>query len=64
MSDTPGLLGKEKTMTLIEITQDVKLLTRLEKLQLIEEISKMLKEEEMLGNYFSPEEKYPAYTQH
>ena len=49
-------------MTIAEITQRVKSLSRNEKLKLIEEISKMLQEEESPANYFEQEAEYPVFT--
>ena len=49
-------------MLVTEITKEVKPLSRLEKLQLIGEISKMLQEEECPGKYFTPGTEYPVFT--
>ncbi len=48
-------------MSVIELTQEKKALSQLEKLSLLEEISKMLQEEETL-KYFTPEAIYPIET--
>ncbi len=49
-------------MVVTEITQEIKPLSRLEKLQLIEDISKMLREEESPAKYFTPGAVYPVFT--
>lgn len=49
-------------MVLTEITQEIKPLSRLEKLQIIEEISKMLREEESPAKYSTPGAVYPVFT--
>ena len=49
-------------MSLPEITKDIKPLSRIEKLQLIEEISKMLREEESPTKYLTKGAKYPVFT--
>jgi hypothetical protein len=49
-------------MSLAEITKEVETLPRLEKLQLIEAISKMLLEEENPAHYFAAETIYPVFT--
>ncbi|RLC20790.1 MAG: hypothetical protein DRI57_03945 [Deltaproteobacteria bacterium] len=49
-------------MLMTEITMKIKPLSRLEKLQLIEEISKMLQEEDDPGKYFTPGAEYPVFT--
>ena len=49
-------------MSLIELTKEIKPLSRIEKLRLIEEISKMLREEESPGKYFTLDAKYPVFT--
>ncbi|MDM8525569.1 hypothetical protein QUF80_19540 [Desulfococcaceae bacterium HSG8] len=49
-------------MSLTEITREIKPLSRLEKLQLIEKISKMLQEEDDPGKYFTPGAEYPVFT--
>ncbi len=49
-------------MSPTEITKEVMLLSRLEKLRLIEVISKMLQEEDDPGKYFTPAAKYPVFT--
>jgi hypothetical protein len=54
-------LEKEKSV-LTEITGQIKPLSRLEKLQLIGEISKMLQEKNDPGKYFTPGDKYPVFT--
>ena len=48
-------------MSVAEITEEIKPLSRQEKLSLLEEISKMLQEEEML-EYFTPGAIYPVET--
>ncbi len=49
-------------MSLIELAKEIKPLSRLEKLQLIEEISKMLREEENPSKYLTIDAKYPVFT--
>ncbi len=49
-------------MLLTEITQEIKWLSRLEKLNLIGEISKMLQDEENPAKYFTQGAEYPVYT--
>jgi hypothetical protein len=49
-------------MSLIELTAEIRVLPRLEKLQLIEAISQMLLEEEHPSRYFSMGEIYPVFT--
>lgn len=49
-------------MALTEITAEIKSLSRLEKLQLIETISKMLLEEESPQQYLAPDSTYPLFT--
>ena len=49
-------------MILTEITAEIKRLSRLEKLHLIEAISKMLLEEENPQTYLTPEATYPLFT--
>ncbi len=49
-------------MSPTEITKEILLLSRLEKLQLIEVISKMLQKEDDPGKYFTPGAKYPVFT--
>ncbi len=49
-------------MSLTEIAKEIKPLSRIEKLQLIEEISKMLREEESPAKYFTIGAKYPVFT--
>ena len=49
-------------MSLNEITKEIKPLSRIEKLHLIEEISKMLREEESPAKYFTKGAKYPVFT--
>ena len=51
-------------MILTEITQEIKPLSRLDKLQLIEVISKMLRDEESPAKYFKPGANYPIFTQY
>lgn len=49
-------------MLLADITAEIKVLPRFEKLQLIEAISKMLLEEENPTRYFATEAIYPVFT--
>lgn len=49
-------------MVLTELTKEIKPLTRFEKLQLIEAISKMLLEEEGPERYVDPAFAYPIFT--
>ena len=49
-------------MSLAALKNEIKPLSKIEKLQLIEEISKMLREEENPTKYFSPEAEYPVFT--
>ncbi|MBX3058807.1 MAG: hypothetical protein KF770_20270 [Anaerolineae bacterium] len=49
-------------MLLADITEEIKVLPRFEKLQLIEAISKMLLEEENPTRYFATEAVYPVFT--
>ena len=49
-------------MALIEITEEIRPLTRFEKIQLIEAISKMLLEEENPTKYLDSEITYPIFT--
>lgn len=49
-------------MLLTDITAEIKVLPRFEKLQLIEAISKMLLEEENPTRYFATESIYPVFT--
>ena len=49
-------------MSVTELTKEIKPLSRLEKLHLIEEISKMLREEESPGKYLTLDAKYPVFT--
>jgi hypothetical protein len=49
-------------MSLTEIIREIKPFSRLEKLQLIKEISKMLREENDPGKYFTPGAEYPVFT--
>lgn len=49
-------------MALTELTQEIKPLTKLEKLQLIEAISKMLMEEESPQSYLDSDLVYPLFT--
>lgn len=49
-------------MLLADITEEIKVLPRFEKLQLIEAISKMLLEEENPTRYFDTEAVYPVFT--
>jgi len=49
-------------MLMTEITMEIKPLSRLEKLQIIGEISKMLQEEDDPGKYFIPGAEYPVFT--
>ena len=52
----------EDSRSVIELTQDIQPLSRREKLTLIEEISKMLQQEEELSQYFTPGAVYPIET--
>lgn len=49
-------------MVLTELTEEIKPLTKFEKLQLIEAISKMLIEEESPQKYLNPDLIYPLFT--
>jgi len=49
-------------MLMTEITKEIKPLSRLEKFQIIEQISKMLREEDDPGKYFTPGTEYPVFT--
>ena len=49
-------------MSLTEITKEIKPLSRIEKLQLIEEISKMLRGEESPAKYLTIGAEYPVFT--
>lgn len=49
-------------MLLTDIAEEIKVLPRFEKLQLIEAISKMLMEEESPARYFATEAIYPVFT--
>ncbi len=49
-------------MLLSEMKREIMPLSRLEKLQLIEDISKMLREEDDPGKYFTPGAEYPVFT--
>ncbi len=52
----------DDVMMITEITQEIKNLPRIEKLHLIEKISKMLRDEESPAKYFTPGAEYPVYT--
>ena len=54
--------GGVKTCLFVTMTNEIKPLSRIEKLQLIEEISKMLREEESSAKYFISDAKYPVFT--
>lgn len=55
--------GTDVTMMgLTKLTKEIKPLTRVEKLQLIEAISKMLLEEESPEKYLDPAVTYPLFT--
>lgn len=49
-------------MLLTDIAEEIKVLPRFEKLQLIEAISKMLMGEEGPARYFATEAIYPVFT--
>ena len=49
-------------MSLTKLTQKIQSLSRLEKLQLIEETSKMLRTEEDLSLHFTQKTQYPVFT--
>lgn len=49
-------------MSLTEIAKEIEPLSRMEKLRLIEEISKMLREEESPDKYYTKGAKYPVFT--
>ena len=49
-------------MSLTEIAKEIIPLSRIEKLQLIEKISKMLREEESPATYFTRGAEYPVFT--
>ena len=49
-------------MLLSELTEEIKPLSRIEKLLLIEKISKMLLEEEDASKFMEPDKSYPVYT--
>lgn len=49
-------------MSVATMTNEIKPLSRIEKLQLIEEISKMLREEESSVKYFISDAEYPVFT--
>ena len=49
-------------MALAELTKEIKPLTKFEKLQLIEAISKMLLEEEGAQEQLIPDSIYPVFT--
>ncbi|HFE66431.1 MAG TPA: hypothetical protein ENJ93_04130 [Chloroflexi bacterium] len=49
-------------MRLADLTKEITALSRIEKLQLIEAISKMLLEEENPARYFEPDKVYPVFT--
>jgi len=55
---------RSKRMSLTEVKQEIKTLSRLDKLHLIEEISKMLRQEEGQAKYFMPDAKSPVFTPH
>jgi hypothetical protein len=49
-------------MLVIDIAKEISVLSRFEKILLIEKISKMLLEEENPAKYFDPEKSYPVFT--
>jgi len=49
-------------MTINELKQDIQRLSRPEKFLLIEEISKMLREEERIGEHLDAGTAYPVFT--
>ncbi|MCA9918528.1 MAG: hypothetical protein KC445_11300 [Anaerolineales bacterium] len=49
-------------MLLTDITQEISALSRIEKILLIERISKMLLEEENPSRYFDSQKTYPVFT--
>ena len=51
-----------KIMSFAALSNEIKPLSRIEKLQLIEEISKMLMEEESPSKYFTSGAEYPMFT--
>jgi len=56
--------GRERgdIMSLQSLANEIRPLSRIEKLHLIEEISRMLRKEEVPDNYFVSEAEYPVYT--
>lgn len=49
-------------MLLTDITEEISALSRIEKILLIERISKMLLEEENPSRYFDSQKTYPVFT--
>ena len=49
-------------MLLTDIAEEIRTLSRFEKISLIEKISKMLLEEENPARYFDPQKTYPVFT--
>ena len=49
-------------MLVTDIAEEISLLSRFEKILLIEKISKMLLEEESPAKYFDQQESYPVFT--
>jgi len=49
-------------MSFQSLAKEIRPLSRIEKLHLIEEISKMLREEEVPKTYFISEAEYPVFT--
>lgn len=49
-------------MSLAALTNEIRPLTRIEKLQLIEEISRMLMADEDPAKYFASDVQYPVFT--
>jgi len=49
-------------MLLADIAEEISVLSRVEKILLIEKISKMLLEEESPAGYFDPQTSYPLFT--
>lgn len=49
-------------MLLTDLAEEISVLSRFEKILLIEKISKMLLEEENPARYFDPQKSYPLFT--
>ncbi len=49
-------------MLVIDIAEEISVLSRFEKILLIEKISRMLLEEENPERYFDPQKSYPVFT--